>query len=120
MKRRGSFVANSSSSSFIISHNGNTKVTVSVEIDLAEYCRRSITDAADVDGLCEYNGFDEATKELMLAEIAAGRTIMDCTFSTEEGGIESVIASEARNGEAPKHLFSKTKTIKFIDATYED
>ena len=118
MKKRNSFVANSSSSSFLISHKGNTKVKLVVEIDLANY-GREIDNDRGVNRLCEENGYDEATKAMLLAEIAAGRTVVECHFSTEEGGIESYIADEGRGGDAPKHLFSEAK-VKFIDPTYED
>ena len=51
MKKRQGFVSNSSSSSFIIATNGNSKIKMEVDIDLEHYADTTLTTIKKLDEL---------------------------------------------------------------------
>ena len=103
MKIRNGFVSNSSSSSFIVAVDGDkTKVTLTVEVDLADYgtvCRTEteVTEMFELDYGTEEMEDEDAmapTYQKCLQAVRDGKIIILGSFVSDEPGVEAYLCEE--------------------------
>lgn len=107
MKVRSGFVSNSSSSSFIVACDSDAKttVTVSFEVDLQSYARRSIATIEELNEYFDYKyGDDKWWKyEDCRKAIEAGKTVLVGWFTDEtQNLIEVFLCDNGLKGLVPE------------------
>lgn len=121
MKKRTAFVANSSSSSFLITYApGAAKATLTIEVDLERYAKRKAATAEEVEKICSYNEYGEETKQHLLDQIAAGKVVADCTVYTDgDDALQIYLADRSYGGDVTqlRKMFPSGE-IEFVQPKY--
>ena len=88
MKKRNSFVANSSTSSFIISTDGDKKemgLQVKLKIDMTEYIKDTCTTIVELHNTENWQWFDEETQQQLETLIESGREVHFGSVCSDSG-----------------------------------
>jgi hypothetical protein len=123
MKKKISFVTNSSSTSFLISYKTKEplkKLKLVIEVDMTKFFSATYEKEADVPELVRYNGYSEKTGELLLNEIKNGNVIAKLRFSSDDEALGCFIYDTCEYGGTEKigELFKNTD-VKVLDLKYE-
>lgn len=108
MKIRNGFVSNSSSSSFLISHQDNQadqKIEITVKMSLSQIVETEIKTEDELIEHLNDSGWYETKEELIhsptykkcMKEIKEGRVVSVCCVSNEEGGVEQCLYDQGIN-----------------------
>jgi len=92
MKIRNGFVSNSSSSSFIVATNGNTKIKISYEVDLAKIGKVLSTEREVIKEFKDWCYDNES--EIMIKALKAvreGKKVIIGSFSNEGSDVEGEV-----------------------------
>jgi predicted Holliday junction resolvase-like endonuclease len=109
MKVRSGFVSNSSSSSFIVAVEGNTKVTLKVEVDLAELGKILKTEDDVRDAFNEYWGKEEMEEDEWVAE-----KYRKCVDAIKNGKIV-IFGDVANDSDNPLEAYMYDAGIPYAD-----
>lgn len=118
MKMRCGFVSNSSSSSFILSCEKDTKIKLTIEVDLAEFAELITADKERIKQFIKESYFDSYViplQEKIFKEIDKGKEIYICKVSTHYGDkLQSFIYDQGLKSKKIKRP-RKSKIIQDIE-----